>query len=311
MSWTAHEIASQPDCWQQAVDRLPEFAPLLPQHGERVAVVGCGTSWFLAQAYAALRETAGHGETDAFAASEAPLGPGFARRYDRVLALTRSGTTTEVLDLLAALRGKVATTAITADPATPVVDLADDLVVLDFADERSVVQTRFPTTQLLLLRAHLGERTDTVIADGATALTATIAPELLDAEQISFLGRGWSYGLAREAALKVRETAAWWTESYPAMEYRHGPISVARPGRAVWSLGELPEGLAEQVAATGAHLEQPTLDPVAELVRVQRLGVALADRLGRDVDNPQHLTRSVVLATDAATGAAAGTTADA
>jgi fructoselysine-6-P-deglycase FrlB-like protein len=150
-----------------------------------------------------------------------------------------------------------------------------------------------------------------VIADGATALTATIAPELLDAEQISFLGRGWSYGLAREAALKVRETAAWWTESYPAMEYRHGPISVARPGRAVWSLGELPEGLAEQVAATGAHLEQPTLDPVAELVRVQRLGVALAGRLGRDVDNPQHLTRSVVLATDAATGAAAGTAADA
>src|SRR5689334_14171691 len=141
MSWTAQEIASQPDCWQQAVNRLPEFAPLLPRHGERVAVVGCGTSWFLAQAYAALRETAGHGETDAFAASEAPLGPGFARRYDRVLALTRSGTTTEVLELLAGLRGTVATTAITADPATPVVDLADELVVLDFADERSVVQT--------------------------------------------------------------------------------------------------------------------------------------------------------------------------
>ncbi|MFC1439566.1 sugar isomerase [Streptacidiphilus sp. N1-10] len=305
MSWTAQEIASQPDCWQQAVDRLPEFAPLLPRHGERVAVVGCGTSWFLAQAYAALRETAGHGETDAFAASEAPLGHGFARRYDRVLALTRSGTTTEVLELLAEVRGTVATTAITADPATPVVDLADDLVVLDFADERSVVQTRFPTTQLLLLRAHLGEKTDAVVTDGAIALTAPIAPELLDAEQISFLGRGWSYGLAREAALKVRETAAWWTESYPAMEYRHGPISVARPGRAVWSLGELPDGLAEQVAATGAHLEQPTLDPVAELVRVQRLGVALAGKLGRDVDNPQHLTRSVVLA-DAAPGSAAG-----
>ncbi len=295
MSWTAQEIASQPDCWQQALDRLPALAPLLPRPGERVAVVGCGTSWFMAQSYAALRERAGQGETDAFAASEVPeLGDG-GRRYDRVLALTRSGTTTEVLELLERVRGKVASTAITADPATPVADLADDLVVLDFADERSVVQTRFPTTQLLLLRAHLGEDVTGVLADGAAAVAAPVADVLLEAEQISFLGRGWTYGLAREAALKVRETAAWWTESYPAMEYRHGPISVARPGRVVWSLGGLPDGLAEQVAATGAHLERPTLDPVAELVRVQRLGAALAARLGRDVDNPQHLTRSVVL----------------
>ena len=300
MSWTAEEIASQPDIWQQGLDRLAEFAPLLPRHGERVAVIGCGTSWFMAQAYAALRESAGLGETDAFAASEAPLGAGFDRRYDRVLALTRSGTTTEVLALLEQVRGKVASTAITADPATPIADLADELVVLDFADERSVVQTRFPTTQLLLLRAHLGEDVGAVLTDGAAALAAPIAGELLEAEQVSFLGRGWTYGLAREAALKVRETAAWWTEAYPAMEYRHGPISVARPGRAVWSLGELPEGLAEQVAATGAYLERRTLDPVAELVRVQRLGVALADRLGRDVDSPQHLTRSVVLSPDLA-----------
>ncbi|WP_225446909.1 SIS domain-containing protein [Streptacidiphilus sp. PB12-B1b] len=299
MSWTAQEIASQPDCWQQALDRLPALAPLLPRPGESVAVVGCGTSWFMAQSYAALREQAGHGRTDAFAASEAPeLGSPTGRRYDRVLALTRSGTTTEVLELLESVRGRTATTAttaITADPATPVADLADDLVVLDFADEQSVVQTRFPTTQLVLLRAHLGEDLGAVLADGAAAAAAPVADVLLDAEQISFLGRGWTYGLAREAALKVRETSAWWTESYPAMEYRHGPISVARPGRVVWSLGDLPDGLPEQIAATGAHLERRTLDPVAELVRVQRLGVALAARLGRDVDSPQHLSRSVVL----------------
>jgi fructoselysine-6-P-deglycase FrlB-like protein len=304
MSWTAEEIASQPDCWQQALDRLPEFAPLLPRHGERVAVVGCGTSWFMAQSYAALRESAGLGETDAFAASEAPLGTGFVRRYDRVLALTRSGTTSEVLELLAQVKGEVATTAITADPATPIADLAEDLVVLDFADERSVVQTRFPTTQLLLLRAQLGENVDGVLADGAAAIAAELPSELLEAEQISFLGRGWSYGLAREAALKVRETAAWWTEAHAAMEYRHGPISVARPGRAVWSLGDLPDGLAEQIATTGAYLERRTLDPMAELVRVQRLGAALAGRLGRDVDSPQHLSRSVVL--DVPAGAADG-----
>ena len=48
---------------------------MLPQPGERVAVVGCGTSWFMAQAYAALREASGQGETDAFAAIGVPLRP--------------------------------------------------------------------------------------------------------------------------------------------------------------------------------------------------------------------------------------------
>ena len=50
----------------------------------------------MAQSYAALRETGGHGETDAFAASEAFVDRG----YDAVVALTRSGTTTEVLQLV-------------------------------------------------------------------------------------------------------------------------------------------------------------------------------------------------------------------
>ena len=88
------ETASQPACWRRAVEVAADPATVraLPRRGERVAVVGCGTSYFMAQAYARLREDAGHGETDAFAASEMPAG----RAYDRVVALTRSGTTTGV-----------------------------------------------------------------------------------------------------------------------------------------------------------------------------------------------------------------------
>ncbi len=51
--------------------------------------------------------------------------------------------------------------------------------------------------------------------------------------RIVFLGAGWTVGLASEAALKLREAAGAWTESYPAMEYRHGPISAAS-SRARW-----------------------------------------------------------------------------
>ncbi|MFC4057805.1 SIS domain-containing protein [Planomonospora corallina] len=284
---TEAEIASQPECWRRAVGEVPVDA--LPQPGERVAVVGCGTSWFVAQAYAALRERAGHGETDAFAASEAPTG----RSYDRILALTRSGTTTEVLELLKSTGAR--STAITADPDTPVTTLAGRTVVLDFADEASVVQTRFATTQLALLRAHLGEDLTAAIADAERALAEPLAPEPLAAEQLTFLGRGWTCGLALEAALKMREACRAWTEAYPAMEYRHGPISIAGPGRVTWMLGEAPERLREEVEATGGTFLAGGLDPMAELVRVQRVAVARALARGLDPDRPLHLTRSVIL----------------
>lgn len=286
-SLTAAELATQPDCWRRAAALAGPSATALPQRGERVAVVGCGTSWFIAQAYAALREAAGHGETDAFAASEFPA----ARRYDRVLAITRSGTTTEVLALLARARAtSTATTALTADPKTPILGAADQLVVLDFADERSVVQTRFATSALALLRAHLeadgapapGTAGVARAADDAERALGDPLPEgLLTVDQISFLGTGWTYGLAQEAALKMREAAQLWTEAYPAMEYRHGPIAIAAPGRATWVFGAPPAGLAQQITATGAQLvADRELDPMADLIRAQRLAVALAAARG-------------------------------
>jgi fructoselysine-6-P-deglycase FrlB-like protein len=285
------EIADQPACWQRAVDLASTPLPGLPAHGERVAMVGCGTSFFIAQAYASLRESAGLGETDAFAASEMPVG----RRYDRVLALTRSGTTTEVLDLLGRLRGTVATTAITADPATPVMAAADQVVVLDFADERSVVQTRFATTALTLFRAHLGEDLTGAIADAKRAVTQPLPAGILDRTQFTFLGAGWTVGLAAEAALKMREASLSWTESYPAKEYRHGPIAITDERSGVWMFGPAPEGLADQVAVTGGLWVEQDLDPVASLIMAQRLALALATARGLDPDSPRHLTRSVIL----------------
>ncbi|MFF4150537.1 SIS domain-containing protein [Streptomyces sp. NPDC001651] len=292
MTHVEDELNSQPECWTRAAADATATAGRLPEAGERVAVVGCGTSYFMAQAYAALREGAGQGETDAFTASEFPAG----RAYDRILALTRSGTTTEVLDLLGRAKGRTRTTAITADPETPVLTAVDDLVVLDYADERSVVQTRFATTALTLLRAHLGLHPEAAVADARTALTDPLPGELAGCAQVTFLGRGWTVGLANEAALKMREASLSWTEAYPAMEYRHGPISVTTTGTATWMFGEAPEGLAAQVGATGARWIESRLDPLAELVRAQRLAVAVAAARGLDPDRPRHLTRSVILA---------------
>ncbi|MEU4493183.1 sugar isomerase [Streptomyces sp. NPDC023998] len=296
MSRTAAEIATQPACWRRAAEAAAAFDGL-PEPGERVAVTGCGTSWFMAIAYAALREAAGLGETDAFASSEFPSG----RSYDRVVAITRSGTTTEVLDLLSDLRGKVPTLALTADPKTPVMEAADAVAVLDWADEESVVQTRFATTALAFLRAGLGalpgvKSIAEASVDAELAVTEPLPEAVVGAEQWTFLGRGWTYGLALEAGLKMREAAGAWTEAYPAMEYRHGPISITGPGRVTWVFGALPEGLSVDVSRVGGTLvSRAEADPLADLIRAQRLAVTLAEARGFDPDRPRNLTRSVIL----------------
>lgn len=287
------ELTSQPQTWARAAEMTAEQA-LLPASGARIAVVGCGTSWFMAQSYAALREAAGQGETDAFTASEFPHG----RDYDTIVALTRSGTTTEVLELTERVKGRTPVVAVLGDDTSPLVDLADIVIAMPFADEKSVVQTRFATTALALFRASLGESLDAAIADAQSVLDGSDDAddaELQDAEQYSFLGMGWTFGLAHEAALKMRESSQSWTESYSSMEYRHGPIAIAAPGRITWQFGAAPEGLKAQVEAAGARFVQHDIDPLAELVRVHRVALDRAVGRGLDPDQPRNLTRSVIL----------------
>ncbi|MEV7660240.1 SIS domain-containing protein [Paenarthrobacter sp. NPDC089316] len=286
------ELVSQPVVWQRAVDQA-RSEHLLPADGKRIAVIGCGTSWFMAQSYAAARESAGKGVTDAFAASEAFLNAD--RQYDAVVAITRSGTTTEVLEVLAGLKGIVPTVAIIGDTTSPIIELADTVIGLQYADERSVVQTRFATTALVYLLASLGVDVSGAIDDAREAVSAPVVQELLDAEQFTFLGTGWTVGLAHEAGLKMREAVQGWTESYPAMEYRHGPISIAAPGRVTWLFGAQPEGLDQDMAATGALYLHTDKHPLAELARVHKVTLERARVRGLNPDLPRNLTRSVIL----------------
>lgn len=291
----AAELESQPDIWQTAIAQArqenQQDQRLLPAHGDRVAVIGCGTSWFMAQSYAAAREQAGLGVTDAFTATELPVN----RDYDAVLAITRSGTTTEILDILRRLQGTIPTALIVGDTHAPASGLADNVIGLPYADERSVVQTRFATAALGYLLTDIGMDLAPSVRDAHAVLSEPLNSSLLTAEQFSFLGQGWTIGLAHEAALKMREAVQGWTESYPAMEYRHGPISIAAPGRVTWMLGEAPEGLRQDVEAAGASFIAAPTHPLAELVRVHRLALARSLNRGLDPDHPRNLSRSVIL----------------
>ena len=287
-SRTIEEIQTQPACWRRTAQVVAAEQGALPRPGERVLVLGCGTSFFIAQAYAELREQAGLGETDARIAGE--LGA-HRRRYDRVVVISRSGTSAEVAEAAAQLRGEAPITALVGVTDSPVAKLADHVVDLGFADEESVVQTRFATTGLTTLRVSLGEEPAPLAAQGEQALLSALPTP--PAKQLVVLGTGWAASLAQEAALKCRESAGVWVEAYPAGEYRHGPISVADAGTLVWAISPLTATQRQAVLETGATLEQGELDPMAELVRIQRLAVGWATDRGRDADVPTNLSRSV------------------
>jgi D-arabinose 5-phosphate isomerase GutQ len=199
MSETSMEISEQPRVWERAAAEAA--AGPFPAVGERALFLGCGTSAFVARSAAALRELRGHGLTDWAYASELPLG----RSYDVVVAITRSGTTTEVRDALThpSVAG-ARTVCVTGVVDDGVPARCDEVLDLSYADEVSVVQTRFPTTVLAHVRAALGEDLTRAVNDGRLAIEMDLPVDVTGFDQFTFLGRGWTVGLADEAALKIR-----------------------------------------------------------------------------------------------------------
>jgi fructoselysine-6-P-deglycase FrlB-like protein len=286
---TLAEIASQPETWERAIAQGSSPVDGLPAAGERVLVLGCGTSYYVARAYAWLREAAGDGITDALIASELPES---LRPYDRVVAISRSGASSDLITALARCTD-IPVTVLLGEQGTPLASIADAVVDLSYADEGSVVQTRFPTSLLVMLRTSLGSPTGHLPEAARVALASELPTT--DIDQLVVLGHGWGEAIATEGALKVRESAGAWAEAYAVGEYRHGPISVAGPRTLVWTLAPLSAELDSAIRQTGAQIEHGGDEPLTELIRLQRFAVALAARRGRDADRPHHLSRAVVL----------------
>jgi glucosamine--fructose-6-phosphate aminotransferase (isomerizing) len=288
---TEAEIATQPDYWQKAYKMGRSVHKGMPTAEESVLLMGCGTSYYIAAAYAALRNLQGLGETDAVIASDyRPT----SRKYDRVIAISRSGTSLDLIEAIARIVDGTPVTVILGETGTPLEALATDIIDFSFADEQSVVQTRFPTSLLTFFRAQLG-LSDLEFDALFSSVKETLERDLLHqpVKQLVILGSHWASFLAEEAALKCRESAGIWVESYSTAEFRHGPISVAGEGSLVWALSELSDDEITAIKSTGATLHQSSNDPQVELAYIQRHAVEWARQAGRDADNPQYLSRSV------------------
>lgn len=147
-----------------------------------------------------------------------------------------------------------------------------------------------------------------------------LSAEYADAKSMMFIGRVRGYPVAREASLKLKEVSYIHAEAYPASELKHGPLALIEP--AMPTVAIVPDddlleknraALEEIKARSGrilavAHQEQekadhtiivpknePELDPILMGIPLQLLAYHTALALGRDIDKPRNLAKSVTV----------------
>ncbi len=112
-------------------------------------------------------------------------------------------------------------------PSSPLARTAGRVVVLPFADERSVVQTRFATTALVLLRAHMGIDPAPAVAAAERVLELPLPIDPAGFDRFHFLGRGWTVGLAMRRRSSCARRPRRGARPTPRWSTGTGPIATA------------------------------------------------------------------------------------
>ncbi len=249
---TYHEITHQTEAWAEAlavvVGQRSALAKLWSAGAyDQVIFTGCGSTYYLATAAAALWNTLIDVPARAAPAGElylyprATYGPGTGRRT-LLVAVSRSGTTSETIaaakQFKASDRGQVI--VVTNYGATPLAELGDITICIPAGQEESVAQTRsfasmyVATTALTAALAGaetllsemaglpaVGKELIARYEPLAKALGANLAYD-----RFYFLGSGPRYGLACEVNLKMKEMTLTHSEPFHCFEFRHGPMSM-------------------------------------------------------------------------------------
>jgi glutamine---fructose-6-phosphate transaminase (isomerizing) len=248
-SYTRQEIFSQPEAWTAALEVLAAERQAiqgvdLARHFDRILYTGCGSTYYLALAAAALTQELTGFPSRAFPASELWLYPQSSYTAGRTLlvAVSRSGETTETLracdSFLKEKRGDLLTLSCYGD--MPLAKLGGLNLVLPSGQEQSVAQTRaFSTLYLGAValaclwagRMDLFDSLGRLPERGRHVLNnyASLAAELgrdPTLERFYWLGSGPRQGLACELSLKMKEMSLTHSEPFHFMEFRHGPKSM-------------------------------------------------------------------------------------
>ncbi|HEY6102286.1 MAG TPA: SIS domain-containing protein [bacterium] len=334
---TEDEIHNQPRAWADTLRTLPDAFPRLtelwrtaPAH--RILLTGCGSSYYLALSAAHLLQSSLHVPCQAVPSSEvlfAERTTYWASRPPLVVAISRSGETTETVWALERLQGWGATGIALTCHEGGSLSRAGDLAITIPVRERSVVMTASFTSMLLALAAagatlsgdikamEVLRRSPDLAAHDLSALADQAGGYATPAHRMFvYLGSGAMFGIASEGALKMTEMALVPAYAYHTLEYLHGPKAALSPETVVIGLlstaGTSYEarvlthlaGLGAAVVVAGGHVER--LDAVhtaAEpgtlpgllmaAVWMQLLALAMARQRRVDPDSPRFLNAVV------------------
>lgn len=313
MNATERSIFQQFEYWHE-LPSLPETA----QPGQTYAVVGCGTSFYLAMTIASALNANGYAAT-AVPGHEWTVRPGdyLARRDVTVVAISRSGESTETVAAARASRERgQRVIAISCEPQSTLVRESKTSLVARTHPDEGIVMTSSASLMLLLGLRFAHHQFDTHdLAARATVLLRDLSEAstdwIRDRRHFVFLGGGALYGIASEAALKAMEMSCSVTQAFHPLEYRHGPISLAdesvaalmlygEDAAAEATLTKELQGLGASVAGFGGPgnislaLDGPeTSRAVIALPALQWLGEILARQKGLDTARPRHLSKVV------------------
>jgi glucosamine--fructose-6-phosphate aminotransferase (isomerizing) len=327
---------------------LPEL-PFELASLDRITIVGCGTSFHSGLVARYWIERVARLPVDVDIASEFRYRNGFLPKDGLALFISQSGETADTLAALRYAKSQGSRLSVLVNtPGSSMAREADAVLTTLAGPEIGVASTKAFTTQLTVLacftialarargvldragEARLCRAIAQVPAQVATVLhhdraIQALAPAIAKTRDVLFLGRGSSYPIALEGALKLKEISFIHAEGYAAGEMKHGPIALIDDGVPVIVVApsdELFEKTAsniEEVAArrgrvillsdaTGCArlegivescIEMPTVDPfvapILYTVPTQLLAYHVAVAKGTDIDQPRNLAKSVTV----------------
>ena len=240
---TYNEIKSQTEAWAQALDVVN--ASDLPKAGDydQVLFTGCGSTYYLSLAAAALFQELTGRAARAVPGGELLLNSQtvLINQKTLLIAISRSGTTTETVKAAekfkAEKRGDV---VVISNYDEALSRLADVNLVIAKGQEESVAQTRSFASMYVAVAAVCakmagrGDLLDAMIrlpevgnwVIGNYEGYAKSLGENLEFDRFYFLGSGIRYGLACEVNLKMKEMTLTHSEPFHFLEFRHGPMSM-------------------------------------------------------------------------------------
>lgn len=250
---TYREIKSQTEAWAQALDVTSALSLPKAVDYDQVLFTGCGSTYYLSLAAAALYQELTGCPARAVPAGELVLNPQTVLTEQKTLlvAVSRSGTTSETCRAVANFKAQKRGDSVVISNYDEVLSrLADAKIVLDKGQEQSVAQTRAFTSMYVAASAfcaRIAGREDLIEAMGGLSEAGNwvirnyeaFAKEIgenLSYDRFYFLGSGIRYGLACEGNLKMKEMTLTHSEPFHFLEFRHGPMSMVNQNTVVVGL---------------------------------------------------------------------------